>query len=322
MLFLNKNEIKTAVTMEEVIDAIDYSYKIYETKQYQMPFRTQIMEGENTFLLMPCYTNESIATKLVTVFPNNIKEPTLNGLMILNCNKTGRITALLDGTYLTGFRTGAVGGSAIRHLSNENAKSIAIIGTGSQGLYQAIAACAVRPITDIYVYNRTKEKVPSFIKALSKWTDTNIHIHNCSSVENAIKNAEIIITSTTSSKPVLPEKSSYYKNKLIIGVGSFQPTMREFPKALYDTADQIIVDTEHAIDESGDITVPLKQRWVNEHSIQTMSSLITNKTKEISPRQDKSIVFKTVGMALFDTVVANLIYHNAKEKGIGLHLVT
>src|SRR5699024_10159783 len=107
MLYLNEQDILEAVTMEDVIDAIDAAYAIYEAQQFNMPIRTQVQETENTLILMPCITDKAIGTKLVTSFPNNRDHPTLHGLIILNCSETGEMKALLDGSFLTGFRTGA-----------------------------------------------------------------------------------------------------------------------------------------------------------------------------------------------------------------------
>ncbi len=117
-----------------------------------------VQDGDNTLLLMPCFTGDAIATKLVTIFPNNQTHPTLHGLVVLNSNETGEVKGVLNGSFLTGMRTGAIGGSAVRHLAREDAASLAVIGTGTQGFYQAIAACTERPIKHIYLYNRSNEK--------------------------------------------------------------------------------------------------------------------------------------------------------------------
>src|SRR5690625_1145005 len=137
MLFLNESHIRQAMSMRDVIDAIDRAYKIYMKKQFHMPTCLHVTENDNTSLLWPlCFINEAIATKLFTVFPNNRQHqlPTIYGLVILNDQKTGEIKAILDGAFLTGYRTGAVGGSAIRHLARDDVDSIAVVGTGVQGL--------------------------------------------------------------------------------------------------------------------------------------------------------------------------------------------
>lgn len=318
MFYLNKTDIMKAVSMKDVIDAIDKAYEIYQSKHFQMPTRMQVTDEENTLLLMPCLTKEAIGTKLITSFPKNKQHPVLHGLVILNSQENGQIKALIDGSFITAFRTGAIGGSAIRHLAKNDAATLAIIGTGVQGLYQAVAACTVRSITDIYLYNRTFDKIPSFIKSLQQMIDSSIKIHATESAEEAITRAEIIITATTSRVPVLPDIPELLANKLIIGIGSFQPFMREFPRSLFQLADTIIVDTEDAIAESGDIIIPLEKNWITHKSIQTMASHITS-GNQIQDR--KTIVFKSTGMALFDIVVTDLIYQRALAKGVGQDLV-
>lgn len=317
MLFLNERDIRGAVTMEEVVDAIDVAYEIYEAQQFNMPVRTQVKIEENTLILMPCMTDHAIGTKLVTSFPNNTDHPTLHGLIILNCSKTGEIKALLDGSFLTGFRTGAIGGSAIRHLAAKDTTKLAIIGTGVQGLYQAVAACTVRNITDIYLYNRSIDKIKDFKYALTDWIGSEVQLHTMESAEEAIEHAEIIITATTSFDPVLPNNKGLLENKLIIGIGSFQPNMREFPEAAYEVTDKILIDTKDAIEETGDIKVPLDNGWIKKDFIQPISSYIKAKT---NGEENRSILFKSTGMALFDVVVSNLIYQRAVEKGVGKRL--
>jgi len=319
LLFLNEEHIKEAVTMKDVIDAIDFTYEIYASNHFQMPTRLQVRDGDNTLLLMPVLTERAIATKLVTVFPNNTEVPTLHGLVVLNDKQTGQILSLLDGSFLTALRTGAIGGNAVRHFARKDDRKLAIIGTGVQGLHQAIAACTERNISDIYLFNRTKDKIPGFKASLERWIEPNIRLHTANSAKEAISSADIIITATTSYQPVLPDDPALLKEKLIIGIGSFQPTMREFPNTVYKLANSIYVDTEHAIEESGDIAIPMKEGWIKKEDVQTMSSWLTSQSS-INRENHSTILFKSVGMALFDVVTANLIYEKAREKRIGVQL--
>ncbi|GAA0428072.1 ornithine cyclodeaminase family protein [Lentibacillus halophilus] len=320
MLFLSEQNMKQSVTMKDIIDAIDETYHIYESQIHQMPERMQVKDHDNTLLLMPCLTDDAMATKLVTVFPNNQEHPTLNGLVVLNSQETGEVKSVLNGTFLTGMRTGAVGGSAVRHLSDESASSLAVIGTGTQGFYQAIAACTERPIKDIYLHNRSKDKLESFKKSLMDWMGEDINVHIAPTPEEAINDADIVITATTSHDPVFPDSPHMLENKLFIGIGSFQPGMREFPQSLYTIADALFVDTEHAIVESGDMAVPLEKGWITKDSIMTMSRHIEKKTQINSDNNPGTTVFKSTGMALFDVVVANLIYKKALENNTGTKL--
>jgi|SRR5690625_774213 len=315
MLYLNEHDIRKAINMQDLIDAIDESYQIYHAQDYTMPTRMQLKDEDNTLVVMPCIGDGAFGTKLITTFPNNIDDPTIHGLFVLKCESTGKIEAIMDGSFLTGLRTGAIGGSAIRHLAKANASSIAVIGTGVQGFYQAEAACSERPIQDIYLFNRTMEKIPSFKTKLANHLNSDVNIHICHSAEDAIRHAEIIITATTSNQPVLPNNASLLKGKLIIGIGSFQPSMREFPETAYLLSRHILVDSVDAIKESGDLTQPIENQWLKKKNIFTMAEFLANNNALTDVNE--TILFKSTGMALFDVVSANKIFNKATTKGVG-----
>ncbi len=323
MLHINERTMKECISVKEIIDQIDLSYELYESDTFEMPTRSQMKQDNNTLILMPCYVNDIIATKLVTVFPNNKQnnDPTIHALMVLKCRETGKMKATLDGTYLTATRTGAVGGSAVRHLAQQNAQTIAVIGSGVQGLHQTIAACEEREITDIYIYNRTQEKIPPFKKELSEVIGKDIKLHATTSAEEAIKNAQIVITATTSEEPVLPNDSALLKGRLFVGIGSYQPSMREFPEALYDVGTKIYVDSTDAIKESGDVISPLEKGWFSSENVETLSSAINKNNLQKNYEDGESIIFKSTGMALFDAVVANAMYEAVIENDLGIDIM-
>lgn len=321
MKFLNENDIWKCVSMSDVIDAIDESYRVYEEGTFTMPTRTQLKDGDNTLILMPCISKTSIGTKLVTSFPNNQDLPTLHSLVILNDHENGSIQAIMDGAFLTGLRTGALGGSAVRHLAKPDVQSLAVIGTGVQGFYQTLAACAEREIKEIYLYNRSLHKIPDFIDELNVHLNESIRIHICQSVNQAVKDAEIIITATTSETPVLPEDETLYHGKLVIGIGSFQPTMQEFPNVLFKTAKHFYIDSHDAKKESGDVINPIKKGLYDDSHIHFFSTVIKNETHSSQLNYDEgSVVFKSTGMALFDVVVASNIFERSEKMKVGSHI--
>ncbi|MFD1019234.1 ornithine cyclodeaminase family protein [Thalassobacillus hwangdonensis] len=315
MLVLNEQNIRQAIGMSEVIDAVDDAYRCYENNTYQMPTRAHVQHGENTYLMMPCFTDEYLSNKLVTVYPDNKDTPVIQGVVLLNDGRNGTPLAMMNGAYMTGIRTGAIGGSAIRHLSKQEASSAALIGTGVQGYFQLLAACAERTLTDIYLFNRSAEKVPAFIGRLQEALGKDIAIHHAKTTEEAIRQADIIITATSSNEPVLPDDASLLEGKLIVGIGSFQPSMQEFPKAAYDICPSIYIDSEDAIHESGDLITPLSAGWLSKDSIIPFSKIVTGEL--MHPENQDTILFKSTGMALFDAFVARNVYEAARERNIG-----
>ena len=220
MIYLTEKDITEAVSVNEVVDAIEASMHLYETKAFHMPQRLHVDYEENILLLMPCFTKDCFGTKLVTLFPGNPEKniPVLNGIMVLNDAQTGVPLALLDGPALTALRTAAVGAVSIRHLAANDAQSLGIVGAGVQGFYQGWVACAVRNFTDVFVYDLYPEKSSALIEKLPQVIG-HVKLHQAASVEELLENTQVVITATTSAEPVLPDKG----RQVVDGVGGDEP---------------------------------------------------------------------------------------------------
>lgn len=313
MLFLNEEEIFRSVELEEVVDVIEESMRLYESGEFRMPTRMHMDYGDDTLLLMPCSNENRVGTKLLTLTPDNEKRdlPVIQGCFILNHAETGEILAIIEGSSLTALRTGAVGSVSIRHMTPKNISSVGIVGAGVQGFHQALFASKVRDIDEIYVYDINQKRVSEF---KDKFRKEDVNVRSTDYVKTLIEKSDIIITTTTANEPVLADESELFEGKHFIGVGSYKPGMREFPQAIFDKVDKIIIDTLDAIEESGDLIVPLERGWINEDQIYTMGKLLNG---EIEVDLEKTTFFKTVGMALFDLMTANLVYEKAKSHGVG-----
>lgn len=317
MLLLSEKHMQRAAEMADIIEAVETAYKLYDKEQFQMDARTHIASEDNTLLLMPCYAHQLFGTKIVSVFPKNQSQPVVQGTMMLIDGMNGQTKALLNGTYLTGLRTGALGGLAVRYLAPATASSVGLIGTGVQGFYQLLAICLERNIQDIYLFNRTPEKAATFSETIQSHLSPYINIHVENELNKVISRSDILVTATTSSTPVLPNKPGVYDGKLIVAVGSFQPHMRELPEQLFKQADFLFIDTLDAIQESGDVIDPLKTGWFTQSQIIPFSSVVTGKAN-LQLNTEKPLIFKSTGMALFDVVAASAIYEKAVQQEIGL----
>ena len=317
MLILTKKEIENLLSPEEVINAITKAFTLFHKDQFHMPDRMHAHQGDNTLLLMPCFTESCFGTKLVSVNPQNAQKgkPSIYGVMTLNDGETGEPLAILNGAALTAIRTGAVGALGIKHTSPENSTKLGIIGTGIQGFTQAIFASSVRPIQEILVCDRNEEKAQEFICEL-KNALPNIEINICSESETLVEQSEIIICTTSSQTPVIPDNSNLLKGKSFIGIGSYKPDMREFPDALFTLVDQVWVDTPFAAKESGDLSIPISNKNLSENQIKPISELIVKQSID----QSETTFFKSVGMALFDVVVAECMYKKALKNNIGTQI--
>ncbi|MCC5909794.1 MAG: ornithine cyclodeaminase family protein [Clostridiaceae bacterium] len=317
MLYLNEKDISKCISFDDVMDAIEEAYKIYGENKFHMPPRIHKDYKNKTLLYMPCFIDDVFGTKILTVFPENKKmdKPVIDGLMLLNDYTTGEPLAMIDGKYLTALRTGAVGGVGVRHTTPDSIKSAGLVGAGVQGFYQLLYACRARAIDKIKVFDVSKDKIPSFIKKL-KIELPNVEISEAGSIEELLEASELVITTTTANEPVLPEKKELLEGKHFIGIGSYKPTMREYPEVIFSLLDELYVDTEHALEETGDLMYPLDKGIFTKDKIKGFSQyLLCEKNKDDIVK--KTTFFKSVGMGLFDIVVSRLIYDKAKEAGVG-----
>jgi ornithine cyclodeaminase/alanine dehydrogenase-like protein (mu-crystallin family) len=312
MEFFDSETIEKAATITEWIEAMETALVASVEKNYLMPVRMHLDSGKNTFLLMPCITDEYWSTKLVSFCPGNREsgQPSIYGTVILNSSKTGEPLAVMDGSIITAMRTAAVTATGIKALSPSGSTSLGIIGTGRQAVFQALFACSVRDIDVIRAYDHNRSNLNQFSDAVhSRYPEIKI-IKAKDSREVAL-NSEVIITATNSHDPVFPDDKDLFSGKTFIGIGSYKPDCREFPEQLFRQVDQVFIDTPDGKKESGDLITPVANNWLKEDKIYTIGELYAG---VVVPTENPTRLFKTVGSALFDLFAAKLIYEKLMKK--------
>lgn len=297
-----------------VIAAVEKAMLLYEGDEYQMPPRMHTEYGGNVLLLMPSFVNKAFGTKLITVFPGNLdrNEAVIQGVMLLNDSVSGAPVALMDAAVLTGMRTGAVSAVGIRYLSDPGVRSLGIIGAGTQAWYQAIMASHVRTFDRIRLLDLDRNRAEKLAAGLAAELDAEIML--AASSEELVSSSDVIITATTSAHPVITPDTDLLRGRTYVGIGSYRPDMREIPEELFHLVERVYVDSRQAIQESGDLSYAIRAGLLSEEKIFTLGRLIN---QSIQPSRESTSFFKTVGMALFDLLVAEEIYRLARELGAG-----
>jgi ornithine cyclodeaminase len=199
-----------------------------------------------------------------------------------------------------------VSAAGIKLLSPPSISTLGIIGTGIQGLWQALFACSVREIKEIRAFDQAEENLRHFAEMI-KAGCPDARFISCRSSEEVCLHSEVIITATNSPRPVIPDERDLFTGKTFIAIGSYKPDCREFPEQLFRQLDQLFVDTPDGMHESGDLIDPVKNKWLNEKMINPIGDLISGR---ISASSNPTRLFKTVGSAIFDLFAAKLIYEN------------
>src|SRR6266567_2753443 len=118
---------------------------------------------------MPAFLPSSgvLATKLMSLFPLNTDRPTHQAVILCFDPADGRPLALMDGTAITAQRTAAGSALATRLLAREDAKVLAIVGTGVQAEAHAWYVTRVRTFEEVRVAGRTRERVSALATSLT-----------------------------------------------------------------------------------------------------------------------------------------------------------
>lgn len=324
MLLLNKEDIKKVFTMKDAIDADKEAFKLFSLGKSEVPLRTVIQapKYDGAMLFMPGFVEDTdtAAIKIVSIFPRNIDmgKPTAPATVLLMDGTTGEVSAILDGTYVTQLRTGAASGAAFDLLAVKSASKGALIGTGGQAAAQLEAMLAARKLKEVMVYGRDEERTKAFAEKMQKELNSyGAKITAAKSSDEAIENADIIVTVTPSTKPVF-NGEKVKKGATLSCVGSYQHHMQEMDPVVLKRASKIYFDSKDAVlSEAGDILIPLEDGTIAEKDFTgDLGDVVLGKV--VARENDEEIiVFKTVGVAVQDLVAAKKIYEKAIENNIG-----
>lgn len=320
MLIISAEEQRKLVNMEEVIEQAALALTEFSNGRTVTPIRLALPfdDRKSTGLTMPSVADElnAVGVKIVMVSPHNqmVGKKTINGVVLLSDFHTGEPIALLEGSFLTMIRTGALSGVATKYLAREDAKKLCIIGTGEQAKGLVEAVLAVRDIEEILLYNRTEQKAYEFADYIKNRFNKSVKVYT--DVNEAVRDADIVVTTTNATSPVFSEmlKPGVHVN----AVGSFRPTMQELPSHAIVSANKVVVEAKDAaIEETGDLITPINEGVFHEDDI--FGELGRIVAGELTGREnaEEITVFKSVGLAVVDIIVAKYLYEKAIEHKIG-----
>ena len=317
MLFLNGADIMASVSRDEVMEAVTEGYRLLDDGCCCVPDRAFYAHEGNKLIYMPCFAPGAMITKVLSVFPQNyrINRPMIDGVVLWTDAESGEILSIMDAKKITALRTAAAGGLAARYLSKPESETLGIVGAGVQGLHLALFAASVRPIKRIFLLDERMKDGSAFEASLEQMLGRRVPCRLCRDSVELLKESEIVITATTSSAPVLADEPSLFADKCLIGVGSYSPAMREYPRAVWSVTDTAYVDLEYAMKESGDLSQPIEEGLLKKENVKKIGTLAGGPV--ISPGGGRSNFFKTVGMSLVDLTTAAAVYKNALKLGIG-----
>lgn len=316
MLTISAQDVDRTLTETMLVDALQVAFRDGMVQPVRHHHAVERPDGAaSTLLLMPAWndfeaagTSEGgfIGVKIVTVSPDNnsIGKPAVVGLFLLLNGKTGEPVALIDGPRLTTWRTACASALASRWLSREDSSRLLIIGAGAMAPFLVRAHCAVRPIRQIRVWNRTQanaEKLAATLRA------EGFDVSATDDLDGALGWADIISSATISSEPLV--RGARLKPGTHVDlVGAFTPELRESDDEAISKA-RVYVDTrEGATKEAGDIVQALASGALTRDGIVADLYELARREKQGRRNADEITLFKSVGAALEDLAAGIAVY--------------
>lgn len=323
MLILNATEVRQALPMAECIEAMKQAYAALTAGKAEVPLRLRLPVAPNDgmSIFMPAFVNDesgqALAVKIVSLFNQNPARglPLIQATVLVLDPETGAVQAVLEGGTLTAIRTGAGCGAATDILARQDARKVAIFGAGVQARTQLEAVCEVRDIETVWVYGREPHKMTEFASEMAGQGRIPKDIRPAASPEEALANADIVSTATTSHTPVFAD-AQVRPGLHINAAGTHTADGIEVPAETIARS-RITVDSCSSTKvESGEIAIPLQIGSVKESDIAEIGDVILGNAPGRSSA-DQVTFFKSVGVAVQDAMAARVALANARKLGIG-----
>ena len=321
MLVLSAAEIEALLDLDALADAVEAAMIDLSAGRVSMPPRVAALVPEQEALLaaMPAHLPSAgaLSAKLVTLFPRNRDCPTHQALICCFDPATGTPVALMDGTSVTAARTAAGSALATRLLARPGASQVTVIGTGVQAGVHARALARLPGVRTILIAGRSEEKAQALAAELAA---AGVPAQAAGSVEEAVRSADIVCTTTHAAHPVL-RRDWLRPGTHINSVGYNTSGEGELDTATIKDALLVVESRASALAPPPSGAVELN-RAIEAHAID--ASHVAAEIGEIAAgavpgrtSDTQLTLYKSVGVAVQDAAAAALILATAQHRGTG-----
>jgi alanine dehydrogenase len=288
-IILNEEEVRKRLRMEDLIPAMTDALRDLSAGAVLQPLRTVLsISAHNGFLGVMPASGRALGAKLVTFYPENKQMPTHHAMILLFRPETGEPLAVMDGRLITEMRTAAVSAAATKLLARTDIKTLTILGSGVQARSHLEALRLVRSFDEVRVWSpRNAERFAR-----------EFNIHATHSVEEAVREADLIVVATSAVTPVL--RGDWLAPGVHINaVGATRPNWRELDDEVLHRSTIYVESREPALKESGDVIAADKE-------LVEIGEVIAGKQRG-RKSADQITLFKSVGVAIEDIATAELV---------------
>ena len=321
VLWLTEEIVKSLLTMDEAIIAVEKAFHDHGMGQTQMPPKSYLYFSRygGDLRTMPAYLEgqDLAGVKIVNVHTRNqeIGLPTVMALLVLNSSQTGAPLAIMGATYLTSMRTGAAGAVAARTLARQNSQVVGIIGAGVQARTQLLGLSRHFLIEQVIVSDSSLERAQFFAEDVRPYL--NCDCLTTASPRDACQ-CDILVTTTPSRRPVVQDKW-IGAGTHINAIGADARGKQELESSLTKRAKVVVDDLTQAV-HSGEVNVPITEGVLAPEDIYAQIGEILTGKKPGRVSDEEITIFDSTGLGIQDVAAGNAVYKKALNTGLGLKL--
>jgi ornithine cyclodeaminase/alanine dehydrogenase len=320
-LLLKKEEVRGLIAMKEVIGAVEEAYRSFSGGKVIQPgymgIHLDAPRGEIDFKAGYSSSLETISLKASSGgFGENPKIhglPTGMGTILLFDARSCALVCIMDGSLITGLRTGAAGAVSVKVLARKDARRITSIGNGNQARMQIRAIREVHPIDVVHAWDEHSDASAKFKADIE--ADFGIPVRVAGSKKEAVEQAEILIT-TTRGKGSLVEAAWVGPGTHIIAIGTDQRGKQELDPEVFRGA-KIVNDSIEQCVQKGETWHPMDRGIITRDDIHAEIGHILLGQKPGRENDREITIFDSTGMAIQDNTTAHLIHQNAVKGKVG-----
>lgn len=310
-LLLRDRDVQSLLEISDTIDALEQAFTALSHGNAINRPRTRVIQNNGILhVLAASFAGAGVlGLKTYTVFRQGVRS-----VVLLFSGEDGRLLSIIEAEWLGRMRTGGTSGLATRHLAKPDASLVGLIGAGKQAATQLMGVCAARPIRKVLVYSRRLPECEAFCRRMAE--QLQIEVVPATSSREAVEEADVVITATTSGEPVFA--GEWLKPGCHINaIGSNWARRRELDDDTMERASLIVTDSiEQARAEAGDLVIPTNAGNLEWESVWELADVVAGDGPQRNSSYDIT-VYKAVGVALEDITVAARAYTRAREQGVG-----
>jgi ornithine cyclodeaminase len=321
ILILTHADVEQLLPMPDCIAVMEDALRSLAGGEMVEPLRMMVRPADagGLMAMMPAYksgTERVFGLKAICIFPDNPQQgkDAHQGGVLLFSGETGEPLALMNASAITAIRTAAVSGVATRLLARPDACSLAIVGAGVQARRHLTAMACVRTITSARITSQTLAHAQ--LMADEMQPHLPFPLEAVESIRGAVTNADIIVTATTATAPVL-QSHWIAAGAHINAVGACSPASREIDTATVAAASLFVDRRESALNEAGDYLLAASEGVIGPDHIRAEVGEILIGAAKGRSTSDEITLFKSLGLAIEDLAAATFLYQKAQQENRG-----